>query len=128
MKGLGVREKRRAVGAFDIVGLAVVALAILLVVYPLMGTAIRTLVVDGRFNTPVFTRVYTSPAFWDAVRNTASILVIAVPAAVGVAAVLAWLNERTDARFGSVSKLLPLVPLMIPGVALSQPGRSSRVW
>jgi iron(III) transport system permease protein len=119
MSGLGLPEKRRSMGTFDIVGLILVALAVFLVLYPLLGTAFRTLLEGGSFNSNAFSRVYTSRAFWEAVRNTAVILAVAVPVAVGLAAVLAWLNERTDARLGPLSKVLPLVPLMIPGVALS---------
>jgi iron(III) transport system permease protein len=119
MSGLGLGDKRRSMGTFDIVGLILVVLALVLVLYPLLGTAFRTLLLGGSFNTGAFGRVYTSRAFWEAVRNTAVILAVAVPAAVVLAAVLAWLNERTDARLGPLSKVLPLVPLMIPGVALS---------
>jgi iron(III) transport system permease protein len=39
--------------------------------------------------------------------------------AMTVATLFAWLNERTDASMGWVSRLLPLVPLMLPPIALS---------
>lgn len=35
-----------------------------------------------------------------------------------IAAVLAWLNERTDASIGTVGRILPLVPFLMPAIAL----------
>ncbi len=52
-------------------------------------------------------------------RNTALILITAGPCALIVATALAWLNERTDANIGFISRLAPLIPLLIPPIALA---------
>src|SRR5690606_13279166 len=36
-----------------------------------------------------------------------------------LAAFLAWINERTDASFGTFGTLIPIVPLLIPNVAVA---------
>lgn len=66
---------------------------------------------------------YASQVFGNAaIRRTLIDTVIVVIAssvlATAVASVLAWLNERTDATIGLVGRVLPLVPFLMPAIAL----------
>lgn len=68
-------------------------------------------------------RFYADDVFGDrAVRhmlvNTAIVVAASSTLATAVAAVLAWLNERTDASIGLVGRVLPLIPFMMPAIAL----------
>jgi iron(III) transport system permease protein len=50
--------------------------------------------------------------------NTVIAVVVSSALATGVAAILAWLNERTDASIGLAGSILPLVPFLMPAIAL----------
>ena len=50
--------------------------------------------------------------------NTIVLVTISAFLATVVAAILAWLNERTDASIGSVGRILPLIPFLMPALAL----------
>lgn len=63
--------------------------------------------------------VANDPAFWLAAKNTGLIVLFAGVTALIIGSALAWLNERTDARFGTLSTILPLVPLLLPPVAIA---------
>ena len=109
----------RKVGPFDAFAVLVVGGMALLIAYPLTRAVIRVMWVNGSFNTEAFDRVFTSELFWNAAWSTARILIVAVPIAIGVSALFAWLNVRTNARMGFVSTILPVIPLLIPGLAVS---------
>ncbi|GAB3061573.1 iron ABC transporter permease [Intrasporangium mesophilum] len=112
------RLSGRKFGPFDAVAVIVVVAMALLIAYPLLRAVIRILWVNGSFNSEAFHRVFTSSLFWEAAWTTARLLVIAVPIAIGVSALFAWLTERTNARMGVVSTILPVIPLLIPGLAV----------
>lgn len=90
-----------------------------LIVYPLAVMFIRLLFPEGSLNTAAFENVFGNRFFWEAVRNTFVILSIAGTAALVVGTAFAWINERTDAHLGVISRMLPLLPLLLPSVALS---------
>lgn len=91
---------------------------VILVLFPLVGMLFRTFVVDGSISTAPFA-VVAEPWFLSMLRNTAIVVGVSTVLAVGFGACLAWLNERTDAHLGIVGTILPMVPLVIPGVALA---------
>jgi len=109
----------RHFGMFDAVALLVVVAMAVLIAYPLIRAVTRILWVDGSFNSEAFYRVFTSSLFWNAAATSGLILIAAVPIAIGVSALFAWLNERTNARMGFVSTILPVIPLLIPGLAMA---------
>ena len=49
--------------------------------------------------------------------DTTIVVVLTSVLAVGLAGILAWINERTDAGVGAIGDALPLVPLLLPTVA-----------
>jgi iron(III) transport system permease protein len=50
--------------------------------------------------------------------DTAIVVVSSSFLATVIAAVLAWLNERTDASIGTFGRVLPLIPFLMPAIAL----------
>lgn len=97
--------------------LAVVML--LLVVFPIGAMFLRELFADGTLNTRAFRDVLGSAPFWTAARNTLIVLSVSGAISILIGTLFAWLNERTDARMGFLSNFLPVLPLLIPSVAMS---------
>jgi iron(III) transport system permease protein len=65
-----------------------------------------------------WTHVFANAAVRHTLTNTAIVVVVSSLLATFVAAILAWLNERTDASIGLVGRVLPLVPFLMPAIAL----------
>jgi iron(III) transport system permease protein len=92
---------------------------LLLILYPFAATLLRTFVVAGQLDLSPLGKVVADSAFHVAARNTIIILAVSGSAALVIGSAFAWLNERTDASIGAVSRLAPLIPLLIPSIALS---------
>lgn len=108
-------RRKRALSPFG-VGAAVIALLVTaLIAYPLGAIAVRLL---GAFRAESLATVFLSSWFPGMMRDTLFYVGTSAVIAVAVAAVLAWINERTDARFRG-SGLLPLVPLFMPSIAVA---------
>jgi len=88
-----------------------------LVGFPLLSTLWNVFFVDGALDLSPFVDVWALPGIGSVLLNTAIVLVIALPISLAVATVFAWLMERTDARIGWASTILPLIPLMVPSLA-----------
>lgn len=97
---------------------AVVTIGIVLIVgYPLLATLISVFVEDGQLNLSSFVDVWALPGIGSVLLNTVIVLGISLPISLMVATFFAWLMERTDARIGWASTILPLIPLMVPSLA-----------
>ena len=114
-----MEQRRRRVSGFQV---AIVAIGLLVAGTVLI--ALGRLAVwaweDYGTGIPDF---YKSDVFGDAavrrmLLNTAIVVVVSSSLATLVAAVLAWLNERTDASIGLVGRVLPLIPFLMPAIAL----------
>src|SRR5690606_7566288 len=53
----------------------------------------------------------------ETILNTVVVVVISSLLALVIGSVLAWLNERTDARMGVLTDVLPFVPFLMPPIA-----------
>lgn len=62
--------------------------------------------------------VFGNPAVRTMLKNTAIVVCSSSALATLLAALLAWLNERTDASFGTVGRIVPLIPFLMPALAL----------
>lgn len=108
--GGGLRQSIRRLSVFQLCCLLVgtlfglLALATLLV--PTVGQLFKAIPAVGRI-----------PRFSKLVVDTAVVVVGSSAVAMVVGAVLAWLNERTDARIGVITDSLPLIPFLLPPVA-----------
>jgi len=74
-----------------------------------------------RFGIGVFAfywdQVLANPPIRQVVINTVVVVALACTLATFVAAILAWLSERTDAGIGATGRFLPLIPFLMPGLA-----------
>lgn len=98
------------VGAFSIgVGL--------LVVVPIVNMVRQAFFSTSGFSNNDGWHVLADDQLPGALANTVVVTVVAGGAAVVAGSLLAWLNERTDARVGWVSDFLVILPLMVPLIA-----------
>lgn len=65
-----------------------------------------------------FRDAFTAPGIGSVIIQTLILVAFVAPLSVAVGTALAWINERTDARLGFLSDILPLVPLLIPVIAI----------
>lgn len=99
---------------FDAIVVTVSAVVVLAVIYPLVR-----LFQEAGAPWRAFDRLVSRDWFLGMVRDTVLVVGVSAVIAVLLGAVLAWINERTDAGLGALGDLLPLVPLFLPAVALS---------
>lgn len=72
---------------------------------------------EGSFSIAPTVEVLTDPGTWELVGATAIITGASTIIATLIGGGLAWLNERTDARMGIFSDILPLMSFLLPPVA-----------
>lgn len=109
---------RRRPDPFKVVGWAVCALVCLAILYPI---AILLRDVAGWGETPSILGDITdealAPGALATLRTTVLLVVPAGIVALLIASLLAWINERTDARIGALADVTPILPMFIPPVA-----------
>ncbi|WP_169979569.1 iron ABC transporter permease [Microbispora sp. H10836] len=97
---------------------AVIGLLIsVLIGYPLLRVLAGIVWVDGRLSTAAITETLALPELGVVLRDTTIVVVSAVAIALVVGSLFAWLNERTDARMGVLTDVLPIVNFLMPGIA-----------
>lgn len=101
---------------FSIGTLVVALLIITLTVAPLLTIVVRLFVQDGSVTLDPF-REAAETGILEPLSATAIVAFSSMVFAVLIGGGLAWLNERTDARMGLFSDLLPMVPFLLPPVA-----------
>ena len=100
-----------------IAGLIALGLATLAVV-PLLRVAMRLFINEhGELDLSPVGDALTLPDFPQMMLNTVGVVLLSGTAALVVGSVLAWLNERTDARMGLLTDMMPVVPFLLPSVA-----------
>ena len=62
--------------------------------------------------------VFGDPPMRQILKNTAIVVLVSSVLATFLGAILAWLNERTDASIGLVGRVVPLIPFLMPAIAL----------
>lgn len=97
----------------------VAAATLFIVFYPMLAIGVRALFPEGSFNPALWRETLTSVDLHVAVRNTAMLGIATTVIAVPLGTFFAWLIERTDARWGALSRLLPVIPLLLPPVAMA---------
>lgn len=95
-----------------------IALAVL-IVYPLGRMLLSTLVPGGVPNTAAVASLAREPWLGPVLSNTFIAVSVSTVFAVAIGAIFAWLNERTDANLGLFGSVLPIIPLLLPSVALT---------
>lgn len=107
----------RRLGSFNAVSLTLAAALSLLVLYPFALVIVRAFVGDGGIDLSPLISAYSEQNLLELLFNTAVITGLSGIAALTVGTSLAWLNERTDAKMGVMTDVLPLLPFFLPAVA-----------
>jgi iron(III) transport system permease protein len=115
----GPASWRARLSGFGVLGMAFTVVLIALIVYPIYTMVHDAFFTGGGVHLGAIREVIDDPAFRAAAKNTLLLVITSGTAAMLIGTLLAWLNERTDANMGFVSRLAPLVPLLIPPVALA---------
>lgn len=111
------RRARRQVTPFTAIAVTVATALALLATYPLLRVAIGLLVVDGRLTLEPVRDVLAVPDLGTLIRNTLVAVVASGALALVIGTVLAWLNERTDARVAGLTDSMPMIPFLLPPIA-----------
>jgi iron(III) transport system permease protein len=104
-------------GPFQAISVIVAVVVALLILYPLGRVLIRLFWVDGSFNLDAFTNVLELPGLGKLLLNTVFVVAAGGGIALILGSVLAWFNERTDARIGAFTDTLPMIPFILPVIA-----------
>ena len=96
-----------------------VAVVLVVIFYPLAIILQRALLPKGYPDLQLWATALSSPDLAIAVRNTLIIAAANTAISVPVGVFFAWIVERTDARWGALSRLLPVIPLLLPPVAMT---------
>ena len=100
-------------------GAVLLAVVFALVFYPIAIMVGRGIFPGGSFDPQLWVTTLSDPALHIAVRNTLILAVATTVLSVPLGVFFAWLIERTDARWGALSRLLPVIPLLLPPVAMA---------
>lgn len=113
----GKREIR--LSAFSVFATLLVAVVTILIVYPVGTMVVRALLPGGHWDSSAWTETFEGRGLLTAARNTILLVVASIVIAVPVGLWFAWLSVRTDAYWGFLSTTLPVLPLLLPPVALA---------
>ncbi|MFW6773878.1 ABC transporter permease [Nocardioides sp. CPCC 205120] len=114
----GTGRPRRRPDGFKVLGWAVCALVCVVILYPVLTILgdVFGLGDDPSMAGDVWAEATSGPAL-ATLRTTVMLVVPAGVVALLLAALLAWVNERTDARIGVLADVTPILPMFIPPVA-----------
>ncbi|WP_114906524.1 ABC transporter permease [Ornithinimicrobium murale] len=87
-----------------------------LIVYPIGRMVIASFYQEGAFTLEPVRAVLNSEGIGRVVWNTIVYTVGTLVVATSIGGLLAWINERTDARINWLAGVLPLIPLLIPPI------------
>lgn len=111
----GPRAKRSRRGIFDAVAAAVSWMTVAVILVPLVLVVLQLL--DGQGESGPVIAAFSLPGLAQTLGNTVVVIVASTVIAVVAACVLAWLNERTNARVGFITDILPVIPMLVPSIA-----------
>jgi iron(III) transport system permease protein len=104
-----------------LIAIVAAVLVLGLIVYPLGRMLLRAFnpSVEAPNILALISEVASTSWFWPAVGNTVTVVSVSGFFAILIAAIFAWLNERTDATMGWIGSFIPILPLVVPAVAMS---------
>ncbi|HJY05643.1 MAG TPA: ABC transporter permease subunit, partial [Bryobacteraceae bacterium] len=107
----------RSASPFQIVSLLVAMVLAFIAVYPLVGATLGLFITPAGLTIEPLLSAFAVPNVASLILNTLIVVVGSSAIAMVIGAVMAWLNERTDARIGTLTDSLPLVPFLLPPIA-----------
>jgi iron(III) transport system permease protein len=111
------RRLRQKHSSLDLVTLGVAGVLVCIVCVPLLKVAVDMVWKDGAFTLEAFQRTFAIPDLGELILNTVVVVLASSVLAVVIGFLLAWANQRTDARFGLLNDILPYLPFLLPPVA-----------
>lgn len=103
--------------SFNLVTLIIAGVLVAVVCLPLVQVAIDMVWKDGQFTLDGFRRTLAIPDLGALVFNTLVVVLVSSVCAVIIGFLLAWANQRTDARMGILNDVMPYLPFLLPPVA-----------
>jgi iron(III) transport system permease protein len=116
-KRVAARRQRQRWTPFQVAGAATALVFAALAVYPIGRVLVRLFVSDGRVDLSPIKDVFAQDDLWKVLGNTVLVVGCSTTVAVVVGSVMAWLNERTNARVGVLTDFMPILPFLLPAVA-----------
>ena len=110
---------RLQISPYGIFAGLLVILIVLLVAFPIGRMILRAFTVDGHFTLASAQATLQEEWLPDVLINTVTLVVASTLLSLVIGAIMAWLNERTDANLGVAGVVLPILPFLIPSVALA---------
>ncbi|MCX0275116.1 ABC transporter permease subunit [Nocardia zapadnayensis] len=113
-------HRRRLPGrpkSFDTVALLIAAVLILLVSVPLLQVAVDIFWQDGSVGLGALEDTLAIPDLGGLMIDTVVVVAASSVLAVVIGTLIAWANERTDARMGLLNDVLPYLPFLLPPIA-----------
>jgi iron(III) transport system permease protein len=111
------KRRRQRARPFETVSLVVGLVLIALVMVPLLRVGAGLFWVDGEFTSSPIHRTLSYPGLGELLLHTVIVVMGSSLVAWVIGVLLAWLNERTNARMGLLTDSLPLLPFLLPPVA-----------
>lgn len=112
-----MRQWLASITPFKVITVIVALALAFLAIYPLSRVVIRLFISDGQFDISPLRKAVTLPDLPQLLGNTVFIVFASGALALVLGSMIAWLNERTDARLGLFTDALPLVPFLLPPIA-----------
>ncbi|PHV66161.1 ABC transporter permease [Williamsia muralis] len=104
---------------FQIISTLIIAVVAVLVAYPFVRVVGGMFFEDGLPSVEPIRRAVTAPGVGELLSNSVVIVSGSGMLAVVVGSLLAWLNERTNARIAGLTDFVPLMPFILPSIALA---------
>lgn len=112
-----IRQRITDLSPFEIMGWSVGVALLILASYPLLRVVLRLFWVDGSLTIDPIRQTLAQPDLGELIFNTMVVVLVSGVLALIAGSLLAWCNERTDARMGALTDSMPLVPFLLPPVA-----------
>ena len=108
---------RENITVFNAVSLLVALVLAFLALYPLTRVLLRLFFNNGKFDTAALSAVVDQNGMLLLLANTVAVVAASGVISIIIGSIMAWLNERTDARMGILTDALPMVPFLVPPIA-----------
>lgn len=97
-------------------GAVAVALAVLALA-PVVAVLVRLVYTDGAIDLSPIADTLALDGLGSLLADTAIVVTASGALALAIGTMLAWINERTDARLGLLTDAMPMIPFLVPPIA-----------